>query len=72
MAAKIMISDIEYVTMADTGGVIVPGNGYLDVTVKYEYRNSGKATLTYTLTYHGVQIDSWTGKMDISPAPPPG
>ena len=51
----------------DSGTVTIPKNSYLDITRNYIYTNVGPVTITYTIYYNGVQIDTWSGTMNILP-----
>jgi hypothetical protein len=51
----------------DSGSVIVPKNGFKDVTKAYHYTIPGTVKMTYTVKCGGSQIASWSGDMIVSP-----
>ncbi len=51
----------------DSGQVTVPGNGYKDITKGYYYTATGMVKITYTISYNGNQLDTWTGTQNIAP-----
>jgi hypothetical protein len=57
------------ILMYDGMSVLVPGNGYQDVSCQYRYQASGKDYITYIISYNGNPIDTWKGTLDIQPAP---
>jgi hypothetical protein len=48
------------------GDVTVPKNGYFHVTEWYYYKTAGTLTITYTISYKGNKLDSWSGTMVVS------
>jgi hypothetical protein len=53
----------------DSGIVTVPKNGFQDVTRSYIYGSAGTANLTYTVSYNGAQVATWSGSLIVSPFP---
>jgi hypothetical protein len=51
----------------DSGSIVVPKNGYVDVTRSYYYTVAGAVNLTYTIYHNGNQIDTWSGTMNVLP-----
>ena len=49
----------------DGMSVLVPGNGYQDVSCQYRYRDPGRDYITYIISYNGNPIDTWKGTLDI-------
>ncbi len=49
----------------DMGTVIVPKNGYADITRSYSYTVVGPATITYSIYCNGTRLDTWSGTMNI-------
>ena len=50
----------------DSGSVLVPKNGFVDVTKKYHYTTTGAAKMTYTISHNGVQLDTWSDNMNVT------
>jgi hypothetical protein len=53
----------------DNGSVTVPANGYVDVTKNYLYTTAGPVSLSYTISYNGNQLDSWSGTLNVEAVP---
>jgi hypothetical protein len=45
--------------------VTVPKNGYIDVTNRYYYPIAGTWNVTYTISFNGSQLDTWSGTMNV-------
>jgi hypothetical protein len=50
----------------DSGKVLLPKRGVVDVTRSYRYTTAGTSKLTYTISYHGVQLDSWSDNVKVT------
>ena len=53
----------------DSDSVTVPANGYVDVTKNYLYTTAGPVSLSYTISYNGNQLDSWSGTLNVEAVP---
>ena len=50
----------------DSGSVLVPKNGFVDVTKLYHYTTTGTSKMTYTISYNGAQVDTWSDNMSVT------
>lgn len=51
----------------DSGSVTVPKRNSISIKKGYYYETAGIAEITYTITYKGTQLDSWSGTLNIAP-----
>jgi len=54
--------------IAFTGGeVTIPKYGHKEITTKYYYETADTRQITYTISYKGVELDTWQGKLSVAP-----
>lgn len=51
----------------DNGSVIVPKRSSVSIEKGYYYETAGSREITYTITYNGTVLDSWSGTLNVIP-----
>ena len=47
------------------GNILVPAGGQKTITDNYFYKTAGTVEISYTISYKGIDLDSWSGTMVV-------